>query len=158
MSANTKIIVLKSKELIYTGIFILLGALLILLLFYMFSGNKTNDNSSEQTSDITADDSSTSTMVHYAPGEYASNVNLAGSNLHMTVTVDADHITHVALDNLDETTTTMYPLLSPSLDAINANLPYTQSIDDITFSSDNEYTTLLLVDAIKTAVEPAIIK
>lgn len=37
MSSKTKIIVLKSKELIYTGIFIVLGILLILLLWYMFS-------------------------------------------------------------------------------------------------------------------------
>lgn len=157
MSANTKIIVLKSKELIYTGIFILLGALLILLLFYMFSGDNQENASPEQTNEITTNmDFSTSAMVHYTPGVYASNINLGGSSLHMTVTVDEDHISHVAIDNLDETTTAMYPLLSPSLDAINANLPYTQSIDDITFSSDNEYTTLLLVEAIKTTLAPAV--
>ncbi len=36
MSSKTKIVVLKARELIYTGIFILLGILLILLLIFMF--------------------------------------------------------------------------------------------------------------------------
>lgn len=157
MSSNTKLIVLKSKELIYTGIFLLLGALLILLLFYMFSGTKKNNDSTTNASEsVTNEDASTSAMVHYIPGEYSSDMNLGGSYIHMTVSVNENRITHVALDKLDETTTVMYPLLVPSLDAINANLPYTQSIDDITFSSDNEYTTLLLVEAIKQTLVPAI--
>ena len=37
MSSKTKIVVLRMKELIYTGIFVALGILLILLLVYMFS-------------------------------------------------------------------------------------------------------------------------
>ena len=37
MSAKTKIIVLRMKELIYTGIFIALGLLLIILLIVVFS-------------------------------------------------------------------------------------------------------------------------
>ena len=36
MSSKTKIVVFKARELIYTGIFILLGILLILLLIFMF--------------------------------------------------------------------------------------------------------------------------
>ena len=37
MSSKTKIVVLRMKELIYTGIFVALGILLILLLVYMFA-------------------------------------------------------------------------------------------------------------------------
>ena len=37
MSSKTKIVVLRMKELIYTGIFVALGILLILLLVYMLS-------------------------------------------------------------------------------------------------------------------------
>ena len=42
MSAKTKIVVLHMKELIYTGIFILLGIVLILLLISMFTPEKSN--------------------------------------------------------------------------------------------------------------------
>lgn len=37
LSSKTKIVVLRMKELIYTGIFVALGILLILLLVYMFA-------------------------------------------------------------------------------------------------------------------------
>ena len=47
MSSKTKIVVLKSRELIYTGIFILLGIMLILLLFYMFSPEDKNKGEQE---------------------------------------------------------------------------------------------------------------
>ena len=40
MSNNPKIVVLKLKELIYTGIFILLGILLIILFICMFKSDK----------------------------------------------------------------------------------------------------------------------
>ena len=42
MSSKTKIVVLHMKELIYTGIFLLLGIVLILLLLSMFTPDKTN--------------------------------------------------------------------------------------------------------------------
>lgn len=40
MSSKTKIVVVHMKELIYTGIFILLGIVLILLLISMFTPDK----------------------------------------------------------------------------------------------------------------------
>ena len=43
MSKNPKIVVFKLKELIYTGIFILLGILLIILLVWMFKSKKSKD-------------------------------------------------------------------------------------------------------------------
>lgn len=41
MSSKTKIVVLHMKELIYTGIFLLLGIVLILLLLSMFTPDET---------------------------------------------------------------------------------------------------------------------
>lgn len=41
MSSKTKIVVLHMKELIYTGIFLLLGIVLILLLLSMFTSKET---------------------------------------------------------------------------------------------------------------------
>ena len=40
MSSKTKIVVFHMKELIYTGIFILLGAILLILLISMFTPEK----------------------------------------------------------------------------------------------------------------------
>ena len=49
MSKNPKIVVFKLKELIYTGIFILLGILLIILLVWMFKSGKTKDTPASNT-------------------------------------------------------------------------------------------------------------
>lgn len=159
MSANTKIIVLKSKELIYTGIFIILGILLIALLVYMFSGDKSKDDKDAVTSQKKEQvQESTETMTTYKPGVYTSELNLGGSLLQVTVTVDESTISHVDITNLDDTVTAMYPLIQPSLDEINNQISLVNNIDDITYSKDNQYTTIIIMEAIKQAVSPAIVE
>lgn len=49
MSKNPKIVVFKLKELIYTGIFILLGILLIILFVWMFKSGKSKDTTTSNT-------------------------------------------------------------------------------------------------------------
>lgn len=159
MSANTKIIVLKSKELIYTGIFIILGILLIALLVYMFSGDKSKDDKAEakvQSGEQVLED--TETMTTYKPGVYTSELNLGGSELQVAVTVDESTISHVDITNLNETVTAMYPLIQPSLDEINAQISLVKDINDITYSKDNQYTTIIIMEAIKQAISPAVIE
>ena len=148
MSSNTKIIVLKSKELIYTGIFIILGILLVLLLWYMFSPKKQAD---KQTT------TSTETTTTYQPGVYSTKLNIGGSNLELQTTVNEHAVTHIDIMNLDETVTAMYPLVLPSVDAINEQLAITGNLDDITYSSENQYTTVLLLDAAKQSISSAIV-
>lgn len=149
MSSNTKIIVLKSKELIYTGIFIVFGALLILLLYHMFSSDDKKDEKPAATEE------SSETMATFTPGVYSSNVNIGGANLEIIVTVDENNITQADIKNLDDTVTAMYPLLEPSLDEINSQLTTVSSLDDITYSGSNKYTSILLLGAIKQALSPA---
>ena len=84
MSSKTKIIVLKSKELIYTGIFIVLGILLILLLWYMFSPK-------ENEKDTTDTSISTETFATYQPGVYTSQLNLGGTTLELQTTISHTH-------------------------------------------------------------------
>ncbi len=141
MGSTTKIIILKAKELIYTLIFIALGIILIALLLYMFSSKDKDADS------VTTD--------KYVPGVYSSTVNLGESTLNIQVTVDKDTISNVSVFNIDETITTMYPLLEPALDEINNQIATVNSIDDINYSSENQYTYIILNQAIKNAVEKA---
>ncbi|MBE5943420.1 MAG: hypothetical protein E7258_00710 [Lachnospiraceae bacterium] len=155
MSSKTKIVVLKSKELIYTGIFIVLGVLLIMLLFYMFSPDKPEKKATaSSTQEISTEETVATT---YKPGVYTSELNLGGSSLQLSVTVDETAITHVDITNLDETVTAMYPLLNPSLEEINNQISASNSIDDVTYSSDNKYTSIMIIEGIKKAVETAVI-
>ena len=140
MGAQTKIVVIKAKEIIYTGIFLILGILLIVLLINMFG--KENDEKAETTS-------------KYNPGVYSSTITLGENTLNVSVSVDEDTISGVDIENLDEAVTTMYPLLEPALDEINEQISVVESVDDITYSKDNQYTYIILNQAIKNALEQA---
>lgn len=156
MSSKTKILVLKSRELIYTGIFILFGALLVLLLVYMFTPKKdkkpiesTSENASEST--IT-EELSTEIEPTYSPGVYSTSLNLGGYDSVLTVTVTSEGVSHVDIQNTDETVTAMYPLLAPSVEDINNQLENHCSINNINYSDEKQYTTVLLLEAIKQAL------
>ncbi len=155
MSSKTKIVVLKSKELIYTGIFILLGILLIFLLIYMFSPKKDTKSKKAITTEIATTTEVVETFSGYTPGVYTTELNLGGSTLLLSVSVDGDRVTGVAIDNMDETLAAMYPLVQPSLDEINNQIGMVSSVEDITYSSDNKYTTILILDAIDDALKAA---
>ena len=140
MGAQTKIVVVKAKEVIYTGIFLILGIILIVLLINMFGKEK---NKKAETSG------------KYNPGVYSSTITLGENTLNVSVSVDKDTISGVTIENLDETVTTMYPLLEPALNEINEQITVVESVDDITYSKDNQYTYIILNQAIKNALEQA---
>lgn len=140
MGTQTKIVVIKAKEILYTGIFLVLGIVMIILLVNMFGNNKKNkDTASNQ----------------YVPGVYSSTITLGENTLNVAVTVDAQTISGVSIENLDETVTTMYPLLEPALNEINNQISVVDSVDDITYSKENQYTYIILNQAIKNALEQA---
>ena len=140
MGTQTKIVVIKAKEIIYTGIFLILGIILIVLLINMFGKEK---NKKAETSG------------KYNPGVYSSTITLGENTLNVSVSVDKDTISGVTIENLDETVTTMYPLLEPALNEINEQITVVESVDDITYSKDNQYTYIILNQAIKNALEQA---
>ena len=143
MSSKTKILIFRAKELIYTGIFVFLGILLILLLIFMFFPRNNNDDSGS---------------AKYVAGVYNSTVTIGDSWINIAVTVDNDTVSHVELVNADEAITTMYPLLEPALEEINSQISTVDSIDQITYSSENQYTTVVLTQSIKSALEKARVK
>lgn len=143
MEKRTKIVVLHARELIYTGIFVGLGILLIILIILMFKPKgKADDPINEPTGAYTA-------------GVYSTSILLNGTPVDVSVTVDADHINSIELVNLSESVTTMYPLLEPSLNDIAQQICQTQSLENITYPEDSQYTYALLMEAIKANLEKA---
>ena len=134
MSSKTKIVVLKARELIYTGIFILLGILLILLLIFMFVPSHKSKKAKETSG--------------YTQGVYS-------SPLELSVTVKDGKARSISLKHLNKSIKTMYPLIEPSLNEINKQLPKVQNIDDIKFDGQSQYTYTLLKQAIKNALKKA---
>lgn len=142
MGANTKIFVFKAKELIYTGIFVVLGILFLLLLIFMFLPRQNNSKKASPT-------------MQYMAGVYSSTINLGGSSLDVKVAVTDEKVTSISLSNLSETTASMYPLLEPAVEDINKQLETVNSIDELTFNSDSQYTNTILKQAMKNALSKA---
>lgn len=144
--AKTKIVVIQMKELIYTAIFAGLGILLIVLLIVMFFPfNKDNKK-----------DAGTADTGAYQPGVYNSQIELGDTTLNLEVVVDSDQVKSVSLVNLEESVTTMYPLVKPSLETIEKELISGKKLDDIPLSEKSKYTESLLLEGIRTALNKAV--
>lgn len=152
MSAKTKIVVLHMKELIYTGIFALLGILFIILLVMMFlPGEKEESNMPAE--EVTADVSSL-----YIPGIYTTELILGAQSIDVEVIVDKNAITSIRMVNLNDAVTTMYPLLEPTFDTICEQVYEHQSLDQVTYTSESKYTSLVLLEAIQNSLNKAAVK
>ncbi len=141
MSAKTKIVVLHMKEVIYTAVFAALALLLILLLVFMFRSGKKDSDAKE--------------TMGYVPGVYTSSIVLNNQTMDIKVVVDENRISAISLDSLDETAAAMYPLMQPALDNISQQIYEKQSTDDITYEKSNQYTSTVLLNAIKDALSKA---
>ncbi len=141
MSSKTKIVVLHLKELVYTAIFATLGILLIILLVFMFLPN--------------GKDKGTKETMTYTAGVYTSSIQLNDNAIDVEVVVDESHINSISLVNLDETTAAMYPLMQPALDNLSQQIYEKQSLEDISYEDDNQYTSMVLLNAIESALDKA---
>lgn len=142
MSSKTKIVVLHMKEVIYTAIFLVLLIILGILVFFMFGSGKSSQVSSMGTS-------------RYTPGVYRSSLSLNNNTFDVEVTVDADRISSIHLTNLSETTAAMFPLIEPALDSLASQIYSSQSLENLDYPSDQKYTSAMLIEAIRKAVEKA---
>ena len=140
MSNKTKIVVFHLKELIYTAVFAGLGVLLVILLCWMFQSK---------------DDATEVQETMYVPGVYTSGFQMNDSAIEVEVIVDADHINDISFVNLEESVAAMYPLMEPALESISAQIYETQSLDNITYEANNQYTTEVLLMSIEDALNQA---
>jgi len=152
MSAKTKIVVLHLKELIYTGLFAVLGILFIILLIIMFLPKDKSSDKSPKEEPGTATPAESET---YEPGTYSTSLSLKNSTVSVEVDVSATEITDLRLVNMDEAVSTMYPLIEPSFDDLTDQILEVQNLEDVTYADENRYTYMMLLNAIDSALEQA---
>lgn len=150
MSAKTKIVVLHLKELIYTGLFAVLGILFIILLIIMFLPKDKAPKEEPEETTSTPDESET-----YEPGTYSTSLSLKNSTVSVEVDVSATEITDLRLVNMDEAVATMYPLIKPSFEDLTDQILEVQNLEDVTYADENRYTYMMLLNAIDSALEEA---
>ena len=102
MSSKTKIIVLHLKELIYTGIFILLAILFLILMALMFLPGKKGEKP------VFSDD-----VVRYVPGKDTTSLQIGSAGVDGEGVGDDSSIPSIRLVNLSEDVHTMITLLEP---------------------------------------------
>ncbi len=146
--SKTKIVVLQMKELVYTGIFVGLGILLIILLIVMFGPSK-DKGASIETTGMDAE------TVSYIPGIYNSQLQLGENTLNLEVVVDETQIKSISFVNLDDAVTTMYPLVKPSLKSIEEALIEGTPLEEIPVNEKSKYTQAMLIDGIQSALDKA---
>ncbi len=188
MSSNTKIVVLRSKEIVYALVLLVVSVLIIMVAVSLFMPAKdaaspvpaqnaeetpeqmlpqtpsqttpdtapstTAPDGANQTSSTVTDTNTTAQNI-YVPGIYSSTLLLGTAHVELQVAVDKDHINSITLTNLDESVTTLYPLMSPTLSELSAVILAEQSIENVSYGEENRYTSMLLMQAITAALDKA---
>lgn len=131
ISSQSKTILPHSKKLICVGIFAFLGIILLIVMF--FPKNK----------DI------------YIPGVYNASIDLNDKLVDIEVTVDEETIKSIRMVNCDEAVSTMYPLIKPTFEELVSQICESQSLEGIAYSEESKYTAMVLLDAIKEALQKA---
>ncbi len=188
MSSNTKIVVLRSKEIVYALVLLVVSVLIIMVAVSLFmpakdaaspvpaqNAEETPEQMLPQTPSQTTPDTAPSTTAPdgvnqtsstvtdtnttaqniYVPGIYSSTLLLGTAHVELQVAVDKDHINSITLTNLDESVTTLYPLMSPTLSELSAVILAEQSIENVSYGEENRYTSMLLMQAITAALDKA---
>ena len=143
MSSKTKIVVLRMKELIYTGIFVAMGILLIILLVFMFAPKN-------KTTKVNADPAG-----RYTPGVYTSALSLNNQAIDVEVVVDSEYIKSVRFVNLSEDVAAMYPLMAPSMENLATQVVENQGVSGLSYDESTQYTSMALTEAIGNALKKA---
>lgn len=146
MSSKTKIVVLHLKELIYTGIFVILGILFIILLFIMFRSDKETPEETPKTPETETEDG-TQTPI-YQPGAYRSALYLEDEAVEINLTVDETQIVSLTMTPPSDKISTLYPLLEPSFNTLSEQICENQSLENVTYAEEATYTSELLLEVI----------
>ncbi len=116
-----------------------------------------NDADSNGAGTGTADGDAAATLSGnlYIPGIYTTQLVLNDQAIDVEVTVDSEAITSIRLVNLTDAIATMYPLLSPTFEALRDQICEKQSVENITYDTESKYTSLVLLEAIRNSLSKA---
>lgn len=82
-------------------------------------------------------------------------MELGENTVDIEVMVDENRIHSIDMNYTSESVATMYPLMEPALETLTMQICEKQSLEDITYSEENRYTSMLLLDTIEQALEKA---
>jgi len=134
---GAKIFVLQVKDIIRTGIFVLIGLLLIILLVMALLPKK-----------------EASAQAVYAPGTYTAQIILHNKPVNIEVTVSEHDIMGIALTGMEESQELFYPLFKPTMSHLSKEV-VKQQTTNIPTTADSAVTSNILLRAIRAALAQA---
>lgn len=147
--SRTRIVIFQLKEIIYTTIFVGLGILLLILLFFMFWPGKGKETAGTTTTPSSVSGQSADTgSAKYIAGVYTSKLTLGDAKINLKVSLDQDRVKSVEVVNLKESVETMYPLIKPAVKEISDQLAQNVAPDQVVLSDDSPYTSQLILDTV----------
>ncbi len=179
MSSSTKIVVLRSKEIVYSVVLLIVSILIILVAVSIFApsgnGSKASPTQTPQNTQPTQDlqapatESNKQSLLQetqqpqdaydtaqlYVPGIYTGVLQLGSSAVELQLTVDKNHINSITFTNIDDAVATMYPLMQPTLSELSSEIIEQQSLDNVTYAEESRYTSMLLLNTISDLLEKA---
>lgn len=145
--AKTKIVVLQVKKIIYTGIFVVIGIVILGILLMMFLPK----NNSEHKSVSKLEEPSVQKI--YEAGIYTKEIEIGDSTVNLELALDEGQVKSLELVNLEESVETMYPLMKPTVKRLEKKLVAGEDIHKIKLSGDAKYTEKMLMESVETMLE-----
>ena len=84
----------------------------------------------------------------YKAGVYSSYITLNGNPMEIQVVLDDNHINSITIENIDDSVATMYPLVKPAFEDIANQIVSTQSLENVSYNPESQYTYSVLYNAI----------
>ena len=144
--AKTKIVVLQVKKIVYTGIFIAIGVIILAVLLAMFLPKSSSKNTNVSNMTDTPD-------KKYDAGIYTKEIEIGDSTVNLELALDENQVKSLELVNLEESVETMYPLMKPTVEKLSEELAAGTDIKKIELSEDAKYTEKMLVESVETMLE-----
>jgi len=137
---KSRFVVLRMKDIIRTGIFVILGIILLIVLIRAIIPN--NPTSGE------------TAFGAFIPGTYTSYIIIHNQPIVVSVTVDEEKIVDITLSDMAESQEVFYPLIRPTMALLSQQVIDTQSTD-VQAPIEAAMTSRILLDAINNALAQA---
>ena len=140
--AKSRFVVLRMKDIIRTGIFVIIGIILLVALIWAIMPRGGSGDAMQ------------SVYGNFVPGEYTAYIILHNRPVSVTVTVDENNILDIALSEMETALEVFYPLMRPTMAAISQRVIEIQSTA-IEPGIEVMHTSRILLDAIDLALYQA---
>ena len=137
---KSRFVVLRMKDIIRTGIFVIVGIILLIVLIRAIMPNNTAGGAAA--------------FGAFIPGTYTSYIIIHNQPISVSVTVDDEQIIDIVLSEMAESQEVFYPLIRPTMAQLSRQIIDTQSTN-IQPPLEAAMTSRILLDAINNALEQA---